>query len=255
MAFGATEREHGRFDQTYLSEKNHGTSIHRDYISHCERWSHACEIGRKNRVLDLGCGPEWPLGKALKRRAGANNRAKLYVGIDLSPVHVRNKPVTEHESPSGDFILRGDFNLLEDEIPAGPFDVVACFEVLEHMGEEDGRRLLEVARDQIADDGVFLLSTPVKQGDHQARNHIKEWYRDELREAILEAELEVVEEFGTYGDLREIRKALVAREETALVEAMDRMTAFHSADYVSAAFGFVAPEACKNIMWKLRRGG
>jgi cyclopropane fatty-acyl-phospholipid synthase-like methyltransferase len=67
------------------------------------------------------------------------------------------------------------------------FDVITCFEAIEHMHKDAGLRLLKGARKLLDGEGVFLLSTPIYNGKRMAANHIHEYGVDELAAHVKKA--------------------------------------------------------------------
>jgi SAM-dependent methyltransferase len=102
-----------------------------------ERWK------RGGRILDIGCGR----GKAL--RALSPLRWER-IGIDPSPT-----VDIEEAASDGVTIIRG---FLDDvSLPAGYFDVVVAFDLLEHL--RDARTAVKRMRDLIRDDGIAAIVT------------------------------------------------------------------------------------------------
>src|SRR5690606_17526865 len=76
-------------DNTHLSidTAENRILIHRDYISHCIRWSHVIKfllqkhVYKSIRVLDIGCGIDAPLARMML----SNRVAPVeYIGIDYN---------------------------------------------------------------------------------------------------------------------------------------------------------------------------
>jgi 2-polyprenyl-3-methyl-5-hydroxy-6-metoxy-1,4-benzoquinol methylase len=118
-----------------------------NFAWHLARYEFAVPFVKEKRVLDLGSGEGY--GTALLAE-----HAREVVGIDYSPEAVRHARAT---------YSRG--NLLFDVEDAmgipddlGRFDVVACFEVIEHVEDHDA--LLSGVARILRPCGVLLLSTP-----------------------------------------------------------------------------------------------
>lgn len=232
-------REPRQFDQTYLEAGTHGRKVHRDYAAHFFRWGFAFRFGTGRRVLDVGCGPEWQLGYVLCRHGQPGARPEKYVGVDLSPIVCGDKRTLYYDL-WGEF----DFCARYGELGGG-FDVACCFEVIEHMGVEDGARLIAGVRECLKGNGVFLVSTPRNEGRKPARNHVHEWSVAELRRALEEGGFKVVRRFGTFGDVGSIR-AVAGADERAV---MDRLGEYYSNEVLSCFLAPLYPDACKNNLW------
>ncbi len=98
------------------------------------------------RVLDAGCGVGW--GSAILLEAGAAE----VVGLDLDPEAIAN---ARARVPRAEFTV-GD--LLQLPFTDDRYDVVVCFEALEHTGDTN-RTLDELSR-VLTPDGLLLVSSP-----------------------------------------------------------------------------------------------
>jgi len=118
------------------------------YHHHLARYQFA--LGRMaggERVLDAGCGTGY--GSQLLRQKAAS-----VVGIDNSPLAVAY--AREHFTGPGIGFAQMDCQRLA--FPAAEFDLLVCFEVFEHMEDQDGflTECLRVMRPG----GALILSTP-----------------------------------------------------------------------------------------------
>ncbi len=250
------DRDPREFDQTFLSDRQHGKWVHRDYAAHFFRWGFAAErfvamkaassgigpVKNEGRVLDVGCGPELNFMKTIVGTPNVTIRPELYVGVDVSPL----------KSSRGRGIeLRGEFDFTRrwrELEPLGPFDVTVCYEVVEHMAPDAALRLMAGVRSLMADGGAFFMSTPVFDG-YRARNHVHEFTTDELAALVDEAGLEVERRFGTFASLPAIRKACRPDERAVL----DRLSAYYRNDVLSCFLAPLYPDASRNNLWVLRK--
>ncbi len=249
------DRPPREFDQTFLSDRQHGKWVHRDYAAHFFRWGFAVErfasmraasagIGpAKNdgRVLDVGCGPELNFLKTIVGTPNVTIRPELYVGVDVSPLKT---------SRSAGVKLLGEFDFTRrwrELLPDGPFDAAVCYEVVEHMDPGAALRLMTGVRGLLADDGAFLLSTPVFDG-HRARNHVHEFTVGELRRLVYRAGFTVERRFGTFASLPAVRAACTPEERAV----MDRLAAYYRNDVLSCFLAPLYPDASRNNLWVLR---
>lgn len=240
-------REAREFDQTYLDPER-TTQVHRDYGAHFFRWGFAARFCKGKRVLDFGCGPKWLFGKVLTRHGNMGLRPELYVGADLSQID-GGDATTKTSCRRGGIDLTRDARRLVDEF--GLFDVVASFEVIEHMDLDAGRRFLTAMRACCKEDGVVVLSTPRNEGHKPARNHIHEYSTDELRSLIEDCGLAVSKRYGTFGDILKLRAAA----EPVDAELMTRLAVYYSDDVLSCFLAPLYPDACKNNLWVLKPHG
>ena len=118
---------------------------------HLHRYFFAAAIDDSSRVLDLGCGEGY--GSAILAE-----KAKHVVGVDV------DARVIEHASanyPLDNLEFRQASVLELDDLADASFELVVCFEVIEHIAEHD--ELLSLVRRVLAPGGLFLVSTPDRE--------------------------------------------------------------------------------------------
>jgi O-antigen biosynthesis protein len=135
---------------------------------HYHRYALAARLTTGARVLDLGCGEGF--GPALLAA-----HAREVVGVDLDPATVAH--ASAHYRQDNLHFTLG--SMTDPQLLAGaePFEVITCFEALEHVKEQDV--LLAVVARLLVSGGVFLTSTPdVAVYRHQHGNdnpfHVRE---------------------------------------------------------------------------------
>lgn len=232
------------FDTTALKRGgSNERGVHRDYAAHYFRWGFAGRFSNNaTRILDVGCGTDLPLVAILNHPR--NLVPKAYTGVDYNkePTKVPHRQWAEYH---WQFDFTRDFKKLK-----GPYDLVTCFEVIEHMREKEGRLLLDGIRWNLAPDGVALLSTPVFDGK-AAANHLKEWENQELHDAIVDAGLTIERKFGTFMNYQAVKK-VATREELRIAESLKE---YYSGEVIACFLAPLYPDASRNIVWKLRRNG
>lgn len=142
---------------------------------HYHRYAVAADFARGKRVLDLASGEGF--GAAMLATQAAE-----VVGVDIDPDTVEHASRT-YGSERVRFHLGSitDPDALADE---QPFDVVVCFEAIEHVA--DHAAVLRLARSRMADGGLLLISTPdttIYHHEHGNDNpfHVKELSATEFR--------------------------------------------------------------------------
>jgi SAM-dependent methyltransferase len=143
------------------------------WYEHWHRYAFARRIARGKRVLDAACGEGY--GSAML--AGV---ARDVVGVDIddtSIAHARER----YGAAANVRYERRDATALD--FADASFDVVTCFETLEHVEAQEA--MLDGFVRVLADDGVLIISSPDKRTYSEVagfRNefHVRELYRDEL---------------------------------------------------------------------------
>jgi SAM-dependent methyltransferase len=140
---------------------------------HLARYRWAATIASGKRVLDAGCGTAY--GTAIL----AESEATEVVGVDLAASVLDS---VRAEMPENVELLEGDLTQLELE--DGRFDLVVCFEVIEHF--RDPQVVLDHLVRVLAPGGVLLVSSPnrgVYPGGNPHHHH-------EFKPQELEADLQ-----------------------------------------------------------------
>ncbi|MGB8854720.1 MAG: methyltransferase domain-containing protein [Pirellulales bacterium] len=142
---------------------------------HLARYLFAAERVGGRRVLDLGSGAGY--GAAVLRTAGA----AAVLGVDADATAVA-RAQARHGGEEVSFTV-GDCQELADV--AGGWDVISCFEVIEHVPRPES--LVAGAARRLAADGTFIVSTPDRAatppfvaGRPRNRFHEHEWHRNEF---------------------------------------------------------------------------
>jgi 2-polyprenyl-3-methyl-5-hydroxy-6-metoxy-1,4-benzoquinol methylase len=240
-----------RFDTTQLKSTGHGYSVHRDYAAHFFRWGFAKRFIEKDSfVLDVGCGQEQPLARSLAHGVGGNIPA-LMVAVDYNPIKAPFNVKWLTTLDRFDFTTRWQECL--DLLPKvagwdGKFEVITCFEVIEHMHTCDGRRLLEAFRECMGVNSRLILSTPVFNG-RAAANHIHEYTIPELDQFIHDAGLWAEKRYGTFASKNDLMKVLTPEQKADY----ERLCEFYDGDVAACFYAPMFPDASRNNVWVCRR--
>lgn len=149
------------------------------YAEHMSRYSFASRLASGKRVLDVGCGCGY--GTHLIAASGAAEA----LGVDISPEAVAFAD-ERYKLPNLRYEV-ADSRKLE---LYGPFDLITCFELIEHV-EEDAAVVGAMAS-MLSESGICLVSTPNAStyvaGGEEGSNpyHFREYEAGEF-EALLRA--------------------------------------------------------------------
>lgn len=253
-------RDDREFDTTQLHMAGHGKTLHRDYSAHFWRWSFARRfITAKDNVLEIGCGEDKPLSKILT--GGAAAHVNTYVGVDLNKLKPSN---SQRLTFLGEFNFVARYKELLKQRPEG-FDVVVHYEVIEHMKTEHGTALLKACFAALKPGGVMLMSTPCYDGKRHAANHIHEYTVPELQKVTEKAGFVIERRFGTFMDIKHIKKVKEFKElpttcayddnevHQAVQVVSNLLSDYFDNDAISNIFGPLYPDHARNNLWVCRK--
>lgn len=241
-------------DTTYLSidQAESRGFIHRDYIAHCFRWSHVIkelskgQVYKTARILDIGCGRLIPMATMLhsSRMAPA-----YYCGVDYGPVDRNNKSVaTTLNSPSFncDIWDRTSITDLKLDTDEKPFDIVVCFEMLEHVEPKMVHTTLDKIREMTHSKSRIFISTPVFNG-RAAANHVNEMTVEALGNVFLDHAFGIVNMSGTFASISDYYCDLSQAEK----EVFEKLRDYYDVNVLSTIFAPLHPAKSRNILWEL----
>lgn len=143
---------------------------------HYHRYAMAAALVRGRRVLDLAAGEGY--GAALLAATAAE-----VVGVDI------DGPAVAHARASYPGVRFEQGSITDPELlaDAGRFDVITCFEAIEHVSAHD--ELMRLVRARLAPGGLFLVSTPdITVYTHQHGNdnpyHVRELTQVQFRDLL-----------------------------------------------------------------------
>lgn len=146
---------------------------------HYHRYALSARFVAGKRVLDLASGEGY--GAALLAQT-----AREVVGIELDEATVRHARAAYAHFPN----LRFEQGSIVEQaaLPEqGVFDVITCFEAIEHVEQQN--EPLALARPHLVENGIFLASTPdttVYSGERGNENpfHLRELTEEEFRSVL-----------------------------------------------------------------------
>ncbi len=270
-------------DNTHLSI---GTAedrilVHRDYISHCIRWSHVIKFLLKNhvyknvRVLDIGCGIDAPLARMML----SNRIAPIeYIGLDYNHSSKFNldmfKNTTFKPITFGSVDFANDRNVWFDNAQSGELcinikgdnaedyfsipNLITCFEVLEHIEPEHVIRVLmrvkyimEKTKEFHGYTPTFFMSTPNWNVTDTADNHVNEMKNEALGWLLEEVGFGIVDQFGTFASKRDYAHLLQSRYGQEVFGVYDRLNDYFDSNLAAILFAPLFPREARNCFWRL----
>ena len=154
--------------ETYITDET--------MVEHLHRYSLAVELVKDKRVLDVACGEGY----------GANILAKSanhVTAVDIDSATIENAKL-KYKSGNLHFQVGSILHLPFGE---NDFDIITCFETLEHVEEHE--KLITELKRVLTIDGLLLISTPEKfyysdNAKHKNTFHKKELYGDEFKQLL-----------------------------------------------------------------------
>lgn len=224
---------------------------HRDDFAHYLRWSHVLKNAKIGQtILDFGCGS----GEMLELFYRNKYRPKQYLGLDI-----REKQVEENNFKFGklDFAEFRQQDLCQPELDLGQtFDIITCFEVMEHIGHKNADVFLDNIAYHCDENTTVYLSTP--NYDPQvgaAENHILgpereigEWDHFELQKK-LEQFFTIKAKYGTFASIKDYKEDLTGWRK----EAFEELRKYYDTNLLSNMMAPMVPaEHARNCLWVLK---
>lgn len=135
---------------------------------HLHRYGFARQFVKGKKVLDLACGEGY--GSAILAQGAGD-----VIGVDIDEAaikHASRRYVKDNlrfvRSSITQLVIKGE----------KIFDVIVCFEALEHIKEHD-KAMAEVKR-LLKDDGLFIVSMPNRYLYSDQSNYENPWHKKEL---------------------------------------------------------------------------
>ena len=223
--------------------------FHRDQFAHYLRWTYVLKIAdRKMNILDIGCGNANLLELLYRNKYMPN----FYYGID-----VRKQVIEQNKEKWKDlsFARFEVIDIVQDRIKSNShFDIITCFEVLEHIGKDNIDKTLKNIHDSATKDSIILFSSPCydeKVG--AANNHIIEGKVGEMTFNEMESKLLVnnfiIERvFGTFASIKDYKDKLNDWQKTMFA----LLSEYYSSDLVSVIMAPMFPKQSRNCLWRCK---
>lgn len=238
---GRINKDGFEISQLSVLEDADRTIVHRDYLAHVYRWQYVVKWISKNKnyektkVLDVGCGYDIPLYVCLH----SNRRIPIhYTGVDINKIR---EPKRKY---------RGARTLLEHtpihSVEKGDYNLVTCFEMLEHVPFEYANKAVKHMYDISTDDATFIMSTPVldeKVG--MANNHINEMDRAQVVDLLHDGGWYIEENYGTFASIKDYKKHLNEAE----LNLFNSLSEYYHSDVLATIFAPLYPQYSRNNIW------
>jgi len=226
--------------------------FHRDQFAHYLRWTYVLKLAKIGmNILDVGCGSGSLYEVFYRNRYSPAE----FFGIDIRKKTIENNRI---KFPRASWQAA---DIVNDPLPktinGKDWDIIASFEVLEHIGKQNGEKFLENIKSKMGPDTIFLLSTPCYNGT-AAANHtydsgdgrgvaVQEYSYDELK-TLLEKHFTIENKFGTFASVKDYKPYL---SETGQ-KMYDKLGEYYDSNLMSNIFAPLFPEKSRNVIWRLK---
>ncbi len=236
----------------------------KDEVMHIGRYTCAAQtivdeakrLKRPVRVLDIGCG-EMNTVRVLNKvmREKKSDIIAEYVGVDIDYI-MAQKAVEKYGRAFDTCKARYSLQDLtvnpHIDFPDGYFDVIVCFEFMEHIKTQFLPPIIDEAYRLLRVGGKGLFSTPNSNGSNKKlpKDHIYEYSYEECISLFYEAGFYIMDAVGVCVNISKI-----SDEEKETLKNV--MTKYWRAFGKNAPFADVAiaplfePKNCKNVLYHL----
>ena len=151
----------------------------------------AALIGRSQSVAEFGCG------EGIGARILAAGRER-YTGFDRDAEAIAIAARADLATAVA-FHTTDVLDLATDAV-RDAYDAIVALDVIEHLSESDGRRLVAIARGLLRANGVLVVGTPSRRFDHLASRQSRAahvyTYRPSDLDALVGDHFRIVQSFG-----------------------------------------------------------
>lgn len=220
---------------------------HRDHFAHYLRWTHVLKrmkIGYK--VLDVGSGNGSLLEVMYRNRV----KGSRYVGLEY---RARTVKIANEKYKNIDWAEFIQHDITKKFPVKDDWDIITSFEVLEHVKKENVELILSNIKEQMNENTILLISTPVfdpKVGaasNHIIDGEVAELTFDELKEKIENVGLNIKKVWGTFASQRDYKPELNEWQQKFFDEVKD----YFDPNILSVLMAPMFPEHSRNCMWEI----
>jgi len=230
---------------------------HRDQFAHYLRWTHILKLAKiGQKTLDFGSG-SGSLAEVFYRNRFKQSK---YFGLEY-----REKTVNEANKKfqNVDWVTFFQCDIIKDDMDEykDDWDLIASFEVAEHIGKNNITRYFQQAKSLMVDKTKFLLSTPnYDEKVGAAGNHtydsrdgrgkaVQEFDHNELEEEILENGFTIEQKFGTFASQTHYKHLMNDWQKNMFKE----LNKYYDTNLMSVLMAPMFPKESRNCLWILRK--
>jgi 2-polyprenyl-3-methyl-5-hydroxy-6-metoxy-1,4-benzoquinol methylase len=249
-----------------LNKKNYNTTdlnpektferhvFHRDQFAHFIRWTHILKEAKIGETIcDFGCGN----GNLLEVLYRNRFKQAKYIGIDIRDNAKESLKNLDWASFFVEDLVKPQNGFNFEDVKA---DKVCSFEVIEHVGKQNGEIFLNNFKKCGKKNATFYLTTPnFDENVGAAGNHtydsgdgrgiaVQEFGYFELKQLIENAGFEIIKQYGTFASIRDYKPLMNDWQ----IKMFEHLKDYFDANLLSNLMAPFFPEHSRNTLWVLK---
>lgn len=236
--------------QLYLEDSFNKQIFHRDWFAHYLRFIHVLKIAKINmKILDLGCGN----GQLLEALYRNRYKPSKYHGLDIRAIQINNNieryKNLEYTSFQEADLCNPNLTILKES-----WDIITCFETIEHIQKKNIDILLLHIKNQANSNTRILISTPCYSnqvgaaGNHTINGEPQEFTFEEMKAKLLSHGFIIDDVWGTFASQKDYINLLEASE----MNLFNKLKLYYDSNIMSILFAPLFPQASRNCLWSCR---
>lgn len=227
---------------------------HRDQFAHYLRWTHVLKNAKIGmNILDVGCGT----GNLLEVFYRNKFRGNEYLGLEYRASTVTKSKYKYYQVDWADFkqcdITKENQNWQPKDNKG--WDIICCFEVLEHVGKDNVEKVLQNIYNNMSNKTKCFISTPCYDpivgpaNNHVVNGVIGEMTFNELKEKLLKTGFKIEKVYGTFASIKDYKDKLQGWQ----LEMYNHLKEYFDVNILANLMAPFFPEQSRNCMWILSK--
>lgn len=226
---------------------------HRDQFAHYLRWTHILKNAKIGmNVLDFGSGT----GNLLQLLYRNRYKGKEYLGLEYRQSVVNEANYKYCTVDWANFkqqdLTKPDFLYKPED---GDWDIIASFEVAEHVGKANVPQFLSNMYKHMSDKTTAYLSTPVYDAcvgpaaNHIINDVIGEMTYEEFEQHLKDAGFKIQKVYGTFASMTDYKHLLNDWQK----KMFDTLSEYYDVNLISVLMAPMFPKQSRNCLWVCKK--